>query len=208
MAMYDKPKNYNKQKDNDKVRRVLIAEDEAIIRMDLKEILQQNGCEVVGEVTCGAKALQMARDKRPDCVFLDVRMDGCDGLDAARIICAERLSAVVILSAFSEEAVVNQAAEVGVMAYVSKPFSEADIVPAMSVAISRFEQTCALAVEVDSLQERLETRKVVEQAKGLLMKDGKNEAQAFACLRKLSMDEQKPMKEIAKAVIMVEKLNF
>lgn len=186
--------------------RIVIAEDEAIIRMDLREILQEHGCEVVGEAQCGAEALELVREKRPDCVFMDIQMRGRDGLDAARVICEEGLSAVVMLTAFSQETFVKEAAEAGVMAYVTKPFSEADIMPALHVACSRFEQTRALEAEVEGLQERLETRKMVERAKGILMREGMDEAEAFKRLQKSAMNARKPIKDIAAAVITSDEL--
>ncbi len=186
--------------------RVVIVEDEAIIRMDLREILQEHGCEIVGEAKTGSEALELVRKTRPDCVFMDIQMSGYDGLDAAKAICAENVSAVVMLTAFSQDAFVKEAAEVGVMAYLSKPFTEADIMPALRIAVSRFEQTCALATEVDDLEMRLQTRKVVEQAKGILMEAGMTEDEAFKRLRKVAMDERKPMGEIAQSVITAYRL--
>lgn len=186
--------------------RVMIAEDEAIIRMDLKEILKENACDVVGMARSGEEAIDLARRLRPDCAFVDIQMQGCDGLEAARVICAENLCAVVILSAFSQESFVHQAAEAGVMAYVSKPFSEADIIPALHVAVSRFAQQQALASEVDDLQERLETRKVVERAKGLLMKEGLDEPEAFRRLQRTAMTSRKTLREVAEAYLLAYEL--
>lgn len=188
--------------------RVVIAEDEAIIRMDLREMLQEHGCEVVGEARCGADALEIVRATRPDCVFMDVQMKGCDGLDAARTICAEGLAPVVMLTAFSQDCFVQEAADAGVMAYISKPFSEADIMPALQVAVSRFGQMRHLETEVDDLQERLETRKAVERAKGILMRDGMNEPDAFSRLQKTAMNTRKTLKEVADAVIMADDLKI
>ncbi|RDB61825.1 response regulator [Gordonibacter sp. 28C] len=186
--------------------RIVIAEDEAIIRMDLREMLQEHGCEVVGEARSGAEALEAVRRMRPDCVFMDIQMNGRDGLDAARAVCEEGLAAVVVLTAFSQESFVKEAAEAGVMAYVTKPFSETDIMPALHVACSRFEQTRALAAEVSDLQERLETRKLVERAKGILMRDGLDEAEAYLRLQRSAMSSRTPLKEIAQAVVTADAL--
>lgn len=187
--------------------RVVIAEDEAIIRMDLRELLQAHGCDVVAEARCGADAVDIVRREKPDCVFMDVQMDGADGLEAARTICEEGICAVVMLTAFSQKAFVEEAAEAGVMAYVTKPFSEADIMPALHVACSRFEQTRTLASEVDDLHERLETRKVVDRAKGILMRGGMDEAEAFRRLQKAAMDGRITLKEVASAVITADELS-
>lgn len=186
--------------------RVVLAEDEAIIRMDLREILESHGCQVVGEARCGVDAVDIARRERPDCVFMDVQMRGADGLDAARTICEEGLCAVVMLTAFSQSSFVEQAAEAGVMAYVTKPFSDSDVMPALYVACSRFEQAKALAAEVDDLRDRLETRKLVDRAKGILMRDGIGEAEAFRRLQKAAMDGRKTLGEVASAVITADEL--
>lgn len=186
--------------------RVVIAEDEAIIRMDLREILQEHGCTVAAEARSGAEALDAVRRERPDCVFMDIQMNGRDGLDAARAICDEGLAAVVMLTAFSQESFVKEAVEAGVMAYVTKPFSEADIMPALHVACSRFGQARALADEVSDLQGRLETRKLVERAKGILMRDGLDEAEAFRRLQRSAMSSRTPLKDIAQAVVTADSL--
>lgn len=195
----------NPDEKNDVIR-VVIAEDEAIIRMDLREMLQERGCEVVGEARCGADALEIVRSTRPDCVFMDIQMQGTDGLDASRVICAEKLAPVVMLTAFSQDHFVQEAAEAGVMAYLSKPFSESDIMPALQVAVSRFRQMRHLEEEVSDLEERLETRKSVERAKGILMRDGLNEPDAFSRLQKTAMNARKTLREVANAVIMADEL--
>lgn len=190
------------------MKRIVIAEDEAIIRMDLREILQDNGCEVVAEAKSGPEAVEVVRATKPDCVFMDIQMLGGerDGLDAARVICAEKIAPVIILTAFSQNTFVEDAAASGVMAYLSKPFSEGDIMPALGVACSRFEQGMALEREVDELSERLEARKVVERAKGIMMKNGLSEDEAFERLRKAAMNARKSLKDVAQAVILADSL--
>jgi AmiR/NasT family two-component response regulator len=184
--------------------RVVIAEDEALIRMDLREMVEEEGHEVVGEARNGREAVQMARDMRPDLVFMDINMPEMNGIDAASLITSEGLSAVVMVTAFSQASYVEQAAEAGAMAYIVKPFARKDIVPAMQVAVSRFTETRALADEVADLAERLETRKVVDRAKGVLMARGMSEPDAFGRLRKLAMDRRKSLREVAEAVILAE----
>ncbi len=169
--------------------RVLIAEDEAIIRMDLREMLEEEGHEVVGEARDGAQAIELARELAPDVVFMDINMPGVSGVEAAAALSEERLAPVVMVTAFSQAGYVEQAAAAGAMGYVVKPFSRADIIPAMHVAVSRFAEASALADEVADLTERLETRKVVDRAKGLLMARGMSEPEAFKRLQKLAMAE-------------------
>ncbi len=182
--------------------RVLIAEDEALIRMDLKEMLEEEGHEVVGEARDGAEAIELARELRPDVVFMDINMPGVDGIEAARTVGEEHLAPVVMVTAFSQAGYVEQASQAGAMAYVVKPFSRADVLPAMQVAVSRYAETSALASEVADLTERLETRKVLDRAKGILMGRGMSEPEAFKRLQKLAMDKRKPLREIAEAVIL------
>jgi len=182
--------------------RVLIAEDEAIIRMDLKEMLEEDGHEVVGEARDGAEAIAIARELLPDIVFMDINMPGVDGIQAACTIGEEQLAPVVMVTAFSQSGYVEQACAAGAMAYVVKPFSRADILPAMQVAVSRYSESAALAGEVANLTERLETRKVLDRAKGLLMARGMSEPEAFKRLQKLAMDKRKTLREIAEAVIL------
>ena len=181
--------------------RVLIAEDEALIRMDLREMLEEEGVEVVGEARDGAEAIELARSLRPDIVFMDINMPGTDGITAARVLGEERVAPVVMVTAFSQAGYVEAASAAGAMAYVVKPFTRADIVPAMTLAHARFAEAAALADEVADLTERLETRKVVDRAKGILIGRGMSEPDAFKRLQKLAMDKRKTLREIAEAVI-------
>ncbi len=181
--------------------RVLIAEDEALIRMDLREMLEEEGHEIVAEARDGAEAISFARSLTPDIVFMDINMPGVTGIEAAEVIGAERIAPVVMVTAFSQGAYVEQAAAAGAMAYVVKPFTRTDVLPAMSLAIARFAEASALAAEVEDLEERLETRKVVDRAKGILMARGMSEPDAFKRLQKLAMDKRKPLRDIAEAVI-------
>lgn len=181
--------------------RVLIAEDEALIRMDLREMLEEEGHEVVGEARDGAEAIALAKSLRPDVVFMDINMPNVSGIEAACVIGEERVAPVVMVTAFSQATYVEQACEAGAMAYVVKPFSPTDVLPAMQVAVSRFTEATALADEIGDLSERLETRKLVDRAKGVLMDRGMSEPEAFKRLQKLAMDKRKPLKEIAEAVV-------
>jgi two-component system, response regulator PdtaR len=182
--------------------RVVIAEDEAIIRLDLKEILQEEGYEVVGETGRGDEAIDLVRTHQPDLVILDIKMPGTDGLSAAREITSERLAAVVILTAFSQRDLVDQARDAGVLAYVVKPFQKSDLLPQIEIALGRFREIQNLAHDVKSLEDQLETRRVVERAKGMLMDEQRlKEAAAFSWIQKTAMRERLPMKEIARRVI-------
>ena len=181
--------------------RVLIAEDEALIRMDLREMLEEEGHEVVGEARDGAEALTLARASRPDIVFMDVKMPNVNGIEAAAAIAAESIAPVVMVTAFSHASLVEEAARAGAMGYVVKPFSRNDIVPAMQVAVSRHAEMSLLAQQVGDLEERLETRKLLDRAKGLLMAGGLSEPEAFHRLQKLAMDKRKSLREVADAVI-------
>lgn len=182
--------------------RVLIAEDEALIRMDLREMLTEEGHEVVGEARDGAEAIDLARRLKPDVVFMDVKMPRTDGLAAAEVIGDEAIAPVVMVTAFSQADYVERATKAGAMAYIVKPFSKKDVLPAMQVAASRFAETRALAGEVADLTERLETRKAVDRAKGLLMARGMSEPEAFRRLQKLAMDRRKTLREIAEALVL------
>ncbi|MBB5077209.1 ANTAR domain-containing response regulator [Nonomuraea sp. NPDC050547] len=183
-------------------RRVVIAEDEALIRLDLKEMLEEDGYVVVGEAGDGEQAILLATELKPDLVILDVKMPVLDGISAAERIVAERVAPCLILTAFSQRDLVERARDAGAMAYLVKPFTKADLVPAIEMAVSRHEEMVALATEVSSLSERLETRKLVERAKGLLMAaHGWSEPQAFRWIQKASMDRRLSMREVAQIVV-------
>lgn len=181
--------------------RVLIAEDEALIRMDLREMLEEEGHEVVAEARDGAEAVTLARASRPDIVFMDVKMPNVNGIEAAAAIAAESLAPVVMVTAFSQASLVEEAARAGAMGYVVKPFSRNDIVPAMQVAVSRYAEMNLLTQQVGDLEERLATRKALDRAKGLLMANGLSEPDAFHRLQKLAMDKRKSLREVAEAII-------
>lgn len=182
--------------------RVVIAEDEAIIRLDLKETLEEEGYDVVGETGRGDKAVELVRELRPDVAILDIKMPGMDGLEAARLITDERLAAVLVLTAFSQRDFVEQARDAGALAYLVKPFQKTDLVPAIELAVGRFRELQALADEVDGLQEQLEARKLVDRAKGLLMdRYGLSEADAFSFVQRRAMNERVTMRTVAERVI-------
>ncbi|HXW78556.1 MAG TPA: response regulator [Acidimicrobiales bacterium] len=183
-------------------RRVVIAEDEALIRLDLKETLEEEGYQVIAETSRGDEVVALVREHRPDLAILDIKMPGGDGLSAAAEISAERLAAVLILTAFSQRELVDRAREAGALAYLVKPFQRNDLIPAIELAIGRFEEMKALEDENKDLEERLETRKLVERAKGLLMDElDMREDQAFRWIQRRAMDERKTMKAIAQGVL-------
>jgi AmiR/NasT family two-component response regulator len=183
-------------------RRVLIAEDEALIRLDLKEMLEEEGYEVVGEAADGEEAVAMAGRLHPDLVILDVKMPKLDGIAAAERIAGERVAPVVILTAFSQRDLVERAREAGAMAYLVKPFQKKDLVPTIEMATSRFAEIVALEQEVGGLQERLEARKTVERAKGVLMTEhGMTEPEAFRWIQRTAMDRRTTMRAVAEAVL-------
>jgi AmiR/NasT family two-component response regulator len=182
--------------------RVLIAEDEALIRLDLKEMLEEEGYAVVAEVGDGQQAVDQARELRPDLVILDIQMPELDGLSAAEQIASARIAPVIVLTAFSQRELVERARDAGAMAYLVKPFSKNDLVPAIEVARARFTEMTALDGEVRTLEERLETRKVVEKAKGRLMEEqGLTEAQAFRLIQQKAMNERTSMKALAEQIL-------
>ena len=182
--------------------RVLIAEDEAIIRLDLRETLEEEGYEVVGETGRGDEAVELARALRPDLAILDIKMPGMDGLEAARAISAERLCGVLVLTAFSQRDFIEQARDAGALAYLVKPFQKSDLVPAIELAIGRFRELTALADEVRGLEEQLETRKVVDRAKGILMdRHDMSEQESFSFIQKRAMTERTKMKVVAQRII-------
>jgi response regulator NasT len=186
--------------------RVLIAEDEALIRMDLREMLEEDGHEVVAEARDGAEAVTLARTSAPDIVFMDVKMPNVDGIEAARTISAESIAPVVMVTAFSQAGLVEEAARAGCMGYVVKPFTRNDIVPAMQVAVTRFSEMRLLTQQVGDLEERLETRKLLDRAKGVLMAGGVSEPEAFKRLQKLAMDKRRSLRDVAEAVITADEL--
>ncbi len=183
-------------------RRVVIAEDEALIRLDLKEMLEEEGYVVAGEAGDGGTAVELASSLQPDLVILDIKMPVLDGISAAEQIAALRLTPVVILTAFSQRDLVERARDAGAMAYLVKPFTKADLLPAIEMAVTRFTEIRALESEVQSLQERLEARKLLDRAKGLLQAQyGLTEAQAFRWIQKASMDRRMTMRNVALAVL-------
>uniref|UniRef100_A0A7C3SS12 Transcriptional regulatory protein PdtaR n=1 Tax=Dictyoglomus turgidum TaxID=513050 RepID=A0A7C3SS12_9BACT len=187
--------------------RVLIAEDEPIVRMDIKEILEGQGYEVVGEASDGQVAVELARKLKPDVIIMDIRMPNLDGIEAAKILTQEEIAPIIFLTAYSDKELVEKAKEVGVISYIVKPFKESDLFPAIEIAIARFKEFQLLRKEVGDLKDALETRKLVDRAKGLLMdREGLKEHEAFRLIQKASMDKRKPMKEIAQAIILAYEL--
>jgi AmiR/NasT family two-component response regulator len=183
-------------------RRVLIGEDEALIRLDLKEMLEEEGYEVVAEAADGRSAVELAERLRPDLVILDVKMPVLDGISAAEHIAAARIAPVVILTAFSQRELVERARDAGAMAYLVKPFTRSDLVPAVEMAVSRYAEITQLEAEVAELADRLETRKLVERAKGALQtRYGLSEPEAFRWIQKASMDRRLSMREVATIVL-------
>jgi two-component system, response regulator PdtaR len=182
--------------------RVVIAEDEALIRLDLKEMLEEEGYHVVGEAGDGQRAVELAEEHRPDLVILDVKMPVLDGISAAERIAKERMAPVLMLTAFSQRELVDRAREAGAMAYLVKPFSKSDLVPAIEMAVSRFTELRALEAEIADLSLRLETRKLVDRAKSVLQtRYGLTEPAAFRWIQKTSMDRRMSMQQVAQAVI-------
>ena len=182
-------------------RRVLVAEDEALIRLDLKEMLEEEGYAVVGEAADGEQAVRLAEELRPDLVILDVKMPVLDGIAAAEQIVAKRIAPVVMLTAFSQRDLVERAVQAGAMAYLVKPFAKSDLLPTIEVAVSRHAQIEALEGEVADLQERLETRKIIDRAKGRLQEAGMSEPDAFRWIQKTSMDRRTTMRAVAEGVV-------
>ena len=183
-------------------KRVLVAEDEAIIRIDLAEMLGEAGYDVVGQAGDGEQAVELTRTLRPDIVIMDVKMPVMDGITAAETIAKERICPVVMLTAFSQTELVERARDAGVMAYVVKPFTASDVTPALDIALSRWSELTQLESEVADMGERLETRKAVDRAKGVLMTKLKvSEAEAFRWLQKTAMDRRMGMREVSEAVV-------
>ncbi|MCL6474052.1 MAG: response regulator [Firmicutes bacterium] len=182
--------------------RILIADDEPLIRLDLKNMLESLGYEVIAEAGDGVSAAEAARTLKPDVAILDIKMPGMDGIDAANILNSEKIAPVVLLTAYSDMDLINRAKEAGVFAYLVKPFRESDLRPAIEVAISRYKEFLALEEEVSELEDKLETRKLIERAKGILMDlYGLKEQEAFRRIQVQSMNTRKSMKEIAEAII-------
>lgn len=183
-------------------RRAVVVEDEALIRMDIVETLIEGGYDVVGEAGNGEDGVSLTREHRPDVVVMDIKMPIMDGITAAEHIATERLAPVVLLTAFSQTELVERARDAGAMAYVVKPFTPADLIPAVEIARSRFVEIKALEAEIVDITERMEIRKKVERAKGLLMEKMRlNEPEAFRWIQKTSMDRRLTMREVAEAVI-------
>jgi response regulator NasT len=183
-------------------RRVVIAEDEALIRLDLAEMLGEEGYDVVGQAGDGERAVELAEELRPDLVVLDVKMPKLDGISAAQRIASQRIAPVVILTAFSQRDLVERARDAGAMAYLVKPFSKSDLVPAIEMAVSRFSELQMLETEVADLTERLETRKLVDRAKGVLQQQLElSEPESFRWIQKTAMDLRLSMRQVAEGVI-------
>jgi len=183
--------------------RVVIADDESVICMDLKEMLSNLGYLVVGEAGDGKSAVNLARELRPDVVLMDVKMPDMDGIEAAKILTEERIAPVVLLTAFSQRDLIERARGAGVVGYLVKPVQEANLAPAIEIALSRFAEFREMEKEVDDLQDQLETRKLVDRAKGILMDtQGLTESAAFRRIQKMSMNTRKSMREIAQAIIL------
>jgi len=187
--------------------KAVIADDEPIIRMDLKALLEDMGHVVLGEAADGQKAIELARMYRPDVVIMDIKMPVMDGLDAAKVIAQEKIAPVVLLTAYSQKDLIERAKEAGVFAYMVKPFQESDLMPAIEIAMARYLELQELESTVGSLEEKLETRKIVDRAKGILMdKYTMSEADAFRRIQHQSMNQRRSMKEIAEAIIIAHEI--
>ncbi len=185
--------------------RIVIADDESIIRMDLKEMLTHLGYLVVGEAGDGVSAMHLARELRPDLVIMDIKMPGLDGVSAAKVLTEEQIAPVLLLTAYSQQELIDGARDAGVVAYLVKPFREAELLPAIEIALARFREFEQLRREVESLREALETRKLVERAKGVLMDtQGMSEAEAFRRIQQISMNTRRPMREVASAILLAQ----
>jgi AmiR/NasT family two-component response regulator len=183
--------------------RILIADDESLILMDLREMLTNLGYLVVGEANDGRSAVNMARELRPDLVIMDIKMPDMDGIEAAQVLTAEKVAPVLLLTAYSQQDLIERAKEAGVVGYLVKPFRESNLAPAVEITLSRFQEFQTVQKEVEDLKEALEARKVVDRAKGILMdSQGLTEQDAFRRIQKMSMNTRRPMKEIAEAIIL------
>ena len=188
--------------------RVIIADDESLIRMDLREMLTNLGYLVVGEVGDGRSAVNLARELRPDIVIMDIKMPDMDGIEAAQVLTEERVAPVLLLSAYSQQDLVQRARKAGVAGYLVKPFRESDLTPAIEVAMATYSEFRAVEREVDTLEDALETRKLVDRAKGILMDtQGLNETDAFRKIQKMSMNNRKPMRAVAEAIILAHQVS-
>jgi AmiR/NasT family two-component response regulator len=182
--------------------RVVIAEDEAIIRMDLRETLEEEGYDVIGETGRGDQAVELVRGLQPDLAILDIKMPGMDGLEAARIINGEKICGVLMLTAFSQREVVEQARDAGALAFLVKPFQKSDLIPAIEVAMGRFRELRSLTGEIDALGEQLESRKVIDRAKGVLIDEvAMSENDAFAFIQRTAMSERTRMRDVADRIL-------
>lgn len=189
--------------------RIIIADDESLIRLDLREMLAHLGYDVIAEAGDGRSAVDLARKLRPDLLVMDIKMPDLDGISAAEELTRERIAPVVLLTAYSDQELVERAREAGVVGYVVKPFREAELMPVIELSRARFEEFTTLEREVGNLKDALETRKVVERAKGVLMEmHGLREAEAFHRIRKTSMDARKSMKEVAEAILLAHEMDF
>lgn len=187
--------------------RILIADDESLIRLDLREMLSDLGYDVIAEAGDGQTALDLSRKLQPDLVIMDIKMPGVDGITAAEELTREKIAPVVLLTAYSDQSLVERAREAGVVGYVVKPFRPAELMPVIEIARARFDEFRSLEREIGDLKEALETRKVVEKAKGVLMEtQGLRESEAFHRIRKTSMDTRKTMKEVAEAVLLAHEM--
>ena len=183
--------------------RVIVADDESVMRTDLREMLTHLGYLVVGEVGDGQSAVNLARELKPDVVIMDIKMPNMDGIEAAKMLTEEKVAPVLLLTAYSQRDLVDRAKEAGVVGYLVKPFREQEIVPAIDIALASFQEFRELEKEVGNLRETLETRKLVDRAKGILIdQQTLTEAEAFRKIQKMSMNTRKPMKEIAEAIIL------
>lgn len=188
--------------------RVVVADDESIIRLDLKEMLERLGHRVIGEASEGITALQMVREMKPDLAVLDIKMPGgMDGIDVADTIAKEKLCPVILLTAYSQRDLIERASSAGVYAYLVKPFQESDVEPGIEIAMTRYNEFVAISQEAGQLQDALDTRKMVDRAKGILMdRQGLSEQEAFRRIQVQSMNSRKPMKEIAEAIVITSEV--
>lgn len=187
--------------------RVVIADDESVIRMDLGELLRGMGYDVVGEAGDGKTAVKLAREQKADIVIMDIRMPDLDGIEAARILTSEKIAPVLLLTAYSQQELIDGARDAGVVGYLVKPFREADLKPAIEIALQRYREFREIEAEAGDLKKALETRRLVERAKGVLMDtQGLKEQEAFSRMQRLSMNSRKSMREIAEAILLTHEV--